>query len=140
MRIRCCRTDKIADRKCIISHAVGTDHIDLAYCREANIQVMTCTGCNTESVAEHALSLYFATRRSLVSVHNTLADFEPGRPNEWKSKGECITRNGAPLSFSPMASGKLSWKRTGLLRADLLPAKFTGRNDEKSPLTESQAA
>ncbi|KAK2607976.1 hypothetical protein N8I77_006615 [Diaporthe amygdali] len=73
--------------KCIISHAVGTDHIDLAYCREANIQVMTCTGCNTESVAEHALSLYFATRRSLVTVHNTLSDFGPGRPNEWKSKG-----------------------------------------------------
>lgn len=87
------------DRKCIISHAVGTDHIDLAYCREANIQVMTCTGCNTESVAEHALSLYFATRRSLVSVHNTLADFEPGRPNEWKSKGQCLTRTGAPLSL-----------------------------------------
>lgn len=85
------------DRKCIISHAVGTDHIDLAYCREANIQVMTCTGCNTESVAEHAVSLYFATRRSLVSVHNTLADFEPGRPNEWKSKGQCVTRNRAPL-------------------------------------------
>lgn len=82
-----------------MSHAVGTDHIDLAYCREANIQVMTCTGCNTESVAEHALSLYFATRRSLVSVHNTLADFEPGRPNEWKSKGECTTQNGAPLVF-----------------------------------------
>lgn len=93
------------DRKCIISHAVGTDHIDLAYCREANIQVMTCTGCNTESVAEHALSLYFATRRSLVSVHNTLADFEPGRPNEWKSKGECTTRNGAPSLLSGQLEG-----------------------------------
>lgn len=76
---------------------MGTDHIDLAYCREANIQVMTCTNCNTESVAEHALSLYFATRRSLVSVHNTLADFGPGRPNEWKSKGKCIGQKGAVL-------------------------------------------
>lgn len=90
-----CRVDEITDRKCIISHAVGTDHIDLAYCREANIQVMTCTGCNTESVAEHALSLFFATRRSLISVHNTLADFGPGRPNEWKSKGEYTRRNRA---------------------------------------------
>jgi glycerate dehydrogenase len=83
-------TGPLGKRKCIISHAVGTDHIDLAYCRQANIQVMTCTGCNTESVAEHALSLYFATRRSLVSVHNKLADFGPGRPNDWKSKGEYI--------------------------------------------------
>lgn len=97
-------TNGTTDRKCIISHAVGTDHIDLAYCREANIQVMTCTGCNTESVAEHALSLYFATRRSLVSVHNTLADFEPGQPNEWKSKGERVTQNGAPLVFFPGSS------------------------------------
>lgn len=101
------------DRKCIISHAVGTDHIDLAYCREANIQVMTCTGCNTESVAEHALSLYFATRRSLVSVHNTLADFEPGRPNEWKSRGELIMRNGgpSPFTFSSFTSGRLKGRR-----------------------------
>lgn len=56
---------------------------------------MTCTGCNTESVAEHAISLFFATRRSLISVHNALADFGPGRPNEWKSKGEYIRQNGA---------------------------------------------
>lgn len=96
---------------------MGTDHIDLAYCREANIQVMTCTGCNTESVAEHALSLYFATRRSLVSVHNTLADFEPGRPNEWKSKGKCIEQNGAPLVFSLGSSqgngGSFSGRKQG---------------------------
>lgn len=75
---------------------MGTDHIDLAYCREANIQVMTCTNCNTESVAEHALSLYFATRRSLVSVHNALANFGPGRPNEWKSKGKCLQHLRSP--------------------------------------------
>lgn len=45
------------DRKCIVSHPVGTDHIDIEYCRQHNIQVMNCTGCNTETVAEHALSL-----------------------------------------------------------------------------------
>lgn len=86
---------------------MGTDHIDLAYCREANIQVMTCTNCNTESVAEHALSLYFATRRSLVSVHNTLADFGPGRPNEWKSKGKCIRQRRAVLSSRTAEFGGL---------------------------------
>lgn len=36
---------------------MGTDHIDIAYCRENNIQVMNCTGCNPETVAEHAISL-----------------------------------------------------------------------------------
>ncbi|KAK7732253.1 hypothetical protein SLS53_008542 [Cytospora paraplurivora] len=86
--------------KCIMGHAVGTDHIDLAYCRQHNIQVMNCTNCNTESVAEHAVSLYLATRRSIVAVHNALMDSSPGRPNEWKSKGSMNARmrdgTGAP--------------------------------------------
>lgn len=63
---------------------------------------MNCTGCNSETVAEHALGLYFATRRSLVTIHNTLTDFSPGgqRPNEWKAKGSMNARmrdgTGAP--------------------------------------------
>lgn len=110
-----CRADGTTNRKCIISHAVGTDHIDLAYCREANIQVMTCTGCNTESVAEHAISLFFATRRSLISVHNALADFGPGRPNDWKSKGEYIRQNGA--LYCPPAFGRLQGRENGLVES-----------------------
>lgn len=46
------------------------------------------------------MALYFATRRSLVVIHNTLTDFEPGRPNEWKAKGSMNVRmrdgTGAP--------------------------------------------
>lgn len=44
-------------RKCILGHGVGTDHVDLDYCRRSNIQVMNCTNCNSETVAEHAISL-----------------------------------------------------------------------------------
>ncbi|KAL1873885.1 hypothetical protein Daus18300_003757 [Diaporthe australafricana] len=104
--------------KCIISHAVGTDHIDLAYCREANIQVMTCTNCNTESVAEHAISLYFATRRSLVTIHNTLSDFGPGRPNEWKAKGSLnrLMRDGAgapPRTCTQETAGVVGYGAVG---------------------------
>ncbi|KAF3763043.1 glycerate dehydrogenase, partial [Cryphonectria parasitica EP155] len=73
--------------KCVITHAVGTDHIDLEYCRKNNIQVMHSTNCNSETVAEHAIALYFATRRSLVKVHNTLTSSTPSHPNEWKVKG-----------------------------------------------------
>lgn len=71
---------------------------------------MNSTGCNSETVAEHALGLYFATRRSLVTIHNTLTDFSPKgqgqgegegqRPNEWKAKGSMNARmrdgTGAP--------------------------------------------
>lgn len=78
------------------------------------IQVMNTTGCNSETVAEHAVGLYFATRRSLVTIHNTLTDFSPPtgeqqqqqqqrrrrRPNEWKAKGSMNARmrdgTGAP--------------------------------------------
>lgn len=61
---------------------------------------MNSTNCNSETVAEHAMALYFATRRSLVTIHNTMADFTPGRPNEWKAKGSMNARmrdvTGAP--------------------------------------------
>lgn len=40
-----------------MGHAVGTDHIDLEYCRRNGIQVMNSTNCNSETVAEHAISL-----------------------------------------------------------------------------------
>lgn len=35
---------------------------------------------------------YFATRRSIVSMHNIINDFSPDRPNEWKTKGSLIPR------------------------------------------------
>ncbi|PSR84371.1 D-isomer specific 2-hydroxyacid dehydrogenase [Coniella lustricola] len=86
---------------CIITHAVGTDHIDLEYCRKHNIQVMHTKNCNTETVAEHALALYFATRRSIIKLHTSLTVPSPSfssstsntthttapPPNEWKIKG-----------------------------------------------------
>ncbi|KAG6360808.1 hypothetical protein INS49_011875 [Diaporthe citri] len=131
--------------KCIISHAVGTDHIDLAYCREANIQVMTCTNCNTESVAEHALSLYFATRRSLVSVHNTLADFGPDRPNGWKSKGSLnkLMRDGTgapPRTCAQETAGVVGYGAVGkhiarLCRALGMEVMISQRKGDAAPGT-----
>ncbi|POS71730.1 glycerate dehydrogenase [Diaporthe helianthi] len=107
--------------KCVISHAVGTDHIDLIRSTEGgrgNIQVMTCTGCNAESVAEHALALYFAARSSLVSIQNTLTDFGPGRPNDWKSKGSlnAIMRDGTgalPRTCSQETAGIIGYGAVG---------------------------
>ncbi|KUI72009.1 Glycerate dehydrogenase [Cytospora mali] len=65
-----------------------------------NIQVMNSTNCNTESVAEHAIALYLATRRTLIPIHNALTDTSPGQTNEWKSKGSMNARmrdgTGAP--------------------------------------------
>lgn len=61
-------TTRARDRKLIIGLAVGTDHIDLEYCRQNGIQVMNCTNCNSETVAEHAISLV----RTHLPIHDYL--------------------------------------------------------------------
>ncbi|KAI1137818.1 hypothetical protein F5Y05DRAFT_419256 [Hypoxylon sp. FL0543] len=49
--------------------ASGTDSVDLAACRRRGIVVANTPHCNAVSVAEHALALYFAARRSVVLSH-----------------------------------------------------------------------
>ncbi|KAK7943766.1 glycerate dehydrogenase [Apiospora aurea] len=44
--------------------ASGTDNIDLEACRRRGIHVANTPHANADSVAEHALALYFAARRS----------------------------------------------------------------------------
>lgn len=82
---------------------------------------MNCPSVNIESVSEHALALvslfflkrprmpyrtdpprqYFTTRRSLITMHNTLRDFEPGRPNDWKTMGSLNPRLRDPNGRAP---------------------------------------
>ncbi|KAI0395843.1 glycerate dehydrogenase [Xylariaceae sp. FL0594] len=50
--------------------ASGTDAVDLAACRSRGIVVGNAPHCNEETVAEHALALYFATRRSVLLTHS----------------------------------------------------------------------
>ncbi|KAG4029636.1 hypothetical protein MFRU_015g01720 [Monilinia fructicola] len=66
--------------KLIIITSVGTNHVDLAYCREHGIQVSNMPDTNTETVAEHALALYFAVKRDVVRMHEwTMRGGEWGR-------------------------------------------------------------
>jgi lactate dehydrogenase-like 2-hydroxyacid dehydrogenase len=50
--------------------ASGTDCVDLDACRARGIAVSNCPRVNIESVSEHAIGLYFATRRRLIDMHN----------------------------------------------------------------------
>ncbi|KAK8044731.1 hypothetical protein PG993_004755 [Apiospora rasikravindrae] len=50
--------------------ASGTDNIDLEACRRRGIHVANTPHANADSVAEHALALYFAVRRSVVLAHS----------------------------------------------------------------------
>ncbi|KAI1417056.1 hypothetical protein F5Y13DRAFT_103762 [Hypoxylon sp. FL1857] len=49
--------------------ASGTDSVDLAACKARGIVVANTPHCNAVSVAEHALALYFAVRRSVTLSH-----------------------------------------------------------------------
>lgn len=37
----------------IATATIGTDHIDMAYCRERNIHVASCPGCNAQAVCDY---------------------------------------------------------------------------------------
>ncbi|WQF78582.1 Putative D-isomer specific 2-hydroxyacid dehydrogenase, catalytic domain-containing protein [Colletotrichum destructivum] len=73
--------------KCVITDSTGTDHVDLDECRRRGITVMYSPNATVEAVSEHALALYFSTRRRLVTLHNTMMDHDDTRPNPWRAKG-----------------------------------------------------
>jgi lactate dehydrogenase-like 2-hydroxyacid dehydrogenase len=55
--------------KAIMIMAAGTDHLDLDYCKQRGIRVLNSPRANTETVAEHAIAMYFAIRRQIVQTH-----------------------------------------------------------------------
>ncbi|KAK1638735.1 D-isomer specific 2-hydroxyacid dehydrogenase [Colletotrichum phormii] len=73
--------------KCIITETVGTDHIDLEECKRRGVTVIYSPNATVEAVSEHALGLYFSSRRRFVTLHNTMMDHAEGRPNPWRAKG-----------------------------------------------------
>ncbi|GKT55763.1 glycerate dehydrogenase [Colletotrichum tofieldiae] len=73
--------------KCIITETTGTDHVDLEECRRRGITVMYSPNATVEAVSEHALGLYFSTRRRLVTLHNTMMDHDDAHTNPWRAKG-----------------------------------------------------
>ena len=75
--------------------ASGTDSIDLPACRARGIRVLNSPGCNVDAVAEHAVGLYFAARRSLVP---TMADLRAG---EWPRRGTLMTRTFNAAGLAP---------------------------------------
>ena len=58
--IDCCTKLKI-----IVKFGVGMDNIDIEYCKEKGIMADRCTGSNSRSVAEHALTLMLANCKNL---------------------------------------------------------------------------
>lgn len=58
--------------KAVVKFGVGTDNIDVDYCRQKDIFVGRTAGSNARSVAETAISFLFADSKNLYeSIHNT---------------------------------------------------------------------
>jgi lactate dehydrogenase-like 2-hydroxyacid dehydrogenase len=53
----------------ITNESKGSDHIDLPACARRQILVTNVPAASIESVAEHALALFFALRRNVVGMH-----------------------------------------------------------------------
>lgn len=56
--------------------------VDLAACKEKKVTVCNVPAASNESVAEHAIALFFALRRNIVAMHEMTAQGE-----EWPKKG-----------------------------------------------------
>lgn len=67
--------------KLIVALAAGTDSIDLGVCKSRGIKVLNSPNCNSDSVAEHALALYFTLRRSVIP---SMAELRAGT---WPKRG-----------------------------------------------------
>lgn len=54
--------------KAIARYGVGTDNVDLDYCREHQIAVSRTVGANTEAVADYTFALILAVARKVVPI------------------------------------------------------------------------
>ncbi|MBE3048416.1 hypothetical protein IMZ48_39110 [Candidatus Bathyarchaeota archaeon] len=54
----------------VATNGTGTDLVDSAAIRELGITLCNVPAQNTESVAEHALALYYGLRRDLLGMHS----------------------------------------------------------------------
>ncbi|KAI2732174.1 hypothetical protein CBS147332_1313 [Penicillium roqueforti] len=88
----------------IVIMATGTDCVDLAAASARGIIVCNCPGCNIDSVSEHAIGLYFATRRKFMELHNATVAVpaDLSRDTEWKTHGTLLSRVRAPDGKAPL--------------------------------------
>ena len=63
---------KDANIKCIATASSGTDHIDMRYLAENNIQLIDAKGCNANSVANYVMCCIAALRINKYTVGNNI--------------------------------------------------------------------
>ncbi|CAG8901477.1 unnamed protein product [Penicillium nalgiovense] len=88
----------------IVIMATGTDCVDIAAASARGITVCNCPGSNIDSVSEHAIGLYFATRRKFIELHNATVAVptDSSLDTEWKTNGSLLSRVRAPDGKAPL--------------------------------------
>ncbi len=73
-RTRCCEETLSGTKvKMIASATIGTDHIDLQWCRENGIEVKNAEGCNAGAVANYIFSaMYAVTSRRAIKMEDAV--------------------------------------------------------------------
>ncbi|KAI1340624.1 D-isomer specific 2-hydroxyacid dehydrogenase [Xylariaceae sp. FL0016] len=92
--------------KCVIVPTSGTNHVDLNECRRRGIRVANCPGPTSLGAAEHAISLYFATRRHTVRLHNEVRLTSDDGKNSWKKEGSIAYKMQTANGRAPVAIGE----------------------------------
>ncbi|KAI1323022.1 glycerate dehydrogenase [Xylariaceae sp. FL0255] len=119
--------------KMIAITASGTDTVDLATCRKRGIVVANSPHCNETSVVEHALGMYFATRRYIIPMNSH------ARAGDWVTKISLLRSMQGPDGKPPRlcseevvgiigygAIGKLVQSKFGALGMKIIVASRKG--------------
>ncbi len=78
----------------IVRNGVGTEHIDMAYCEQMGIEVLTAPEGSRDAVGEHALAMLLSLLTNLTRAHMQVREGkwnrEPNRGHELKGKTVAI--------------------------------------------------
>lgn len=76
--------------KVICKFGVGTDNIDLDYCKEHNIFVGRTVGSNSKSVAEHVIAMMFNEAKNLYGSLKEVKEFKWHKPTGREISGKSL--------------------------------------------------
>jgi D-3-phosphoglycerate dehydrogenase len=85
----------------IARYGIGYENINLEACDKKNITVTLARGCNTYSVAEHAISLMLACFRQIPQLNNEV------RKGNWKSRDAVETHEARYKTFGSIGIGPI---------------------------------
>ncbi len=76
--------------KAVVKFGVGTDNIDLEYCKQNNIFVGRCVGTNARSVAETAISFVIADSKNLYESFINTREYGWAKMTGYEVQGKTI--------------------------------------------------